>query len=291
MHRGALPWLCGAVALTAALFSPAASAASIQTCKGTAEHPGVLTGSYAGDVRVEGVCTVPAGPAEVHGTLTLRPGSAVIATFGMNNTHLTVDGNIRVQRGATLLLGCGPQDSPCADDPNPSSPTLTSVGMVRASIVSEAALGVVVHDSQIGGNVVQRGGGGGFRCDSLGIFKKVHSPTYSAYEDSTIAGSVSISDVHSCWLGITRTSVGKSVRLLDNHFPDPDAIEVISNHIGDDLACFGNTPHLWDSSEHFGQMGLYPRTPGPNTVEGKRLGQCELASPPTDSSPPGPGPF
>jgi hypothetical protein len=274
------------------LLSPGvASAASRDVCKGTAENPGVLAGFHAGDVLIKGVCAVPAGPAEVHGTLTLGDGSALAAAFGMNGSRLTVDGNVRVERGATLFLGCLPTSFPCLDDPNKGSPTLSSAPVVGGSIVAHGALGVIVHNAKIGGNVVQSGGGGGVRCDVIGIFKKAMSPVFSAYEDSAVAGGISIRDVHSCWLGITRTSVGKSVRILDNHYADPDAIEVISNHIADDLACFGNTPTLWDSSEHFGQPGLYPRTPGPNSVEGKRLGQCVLASPPTDSSPPGPGPF
>jgi hypothetical protein len=278
--------------MTVMLLSPGVSAAAARdVCKGTAEHPGALVGRHAGDVLIQGVCAVPAGPAEVRGTLTLGEGSALAANFGANGSRLTVDGSIRVERGATLFLGCEPGHATCLDDPNPASPTLSSAPIVAGNITSEGALGVIVHNAKIGGNVVQVGGGGGVRCDVIGIFKKAMSPVFSAYEDSTVAGGISIRDVHSCWLGITRTSVGKSVRILDNHFADPDAIEVISNHIRDDLACFGNTPTLWDSAENFGQPGLYPRTPGPNSVEGKRLGQCELASPPTDSSPPGPGPF
>ncbi len=282
------------------LLSPGvASAASTQVCQSTDGHPGVLAGNYSGDVLVKGLCVVNSGPVHIHGSLTLSEGSALAAIFALNvtngkaNSRLEVRGNIRVERGATLFLGCDPQSFPCKDDPNQMNPTLSSADRVGGSITEQQPLGVVVHNTTIGGSVVQVGGGGGLTCVPSGIFAtKAMSPVYSAYEDSTVAGSITIRDDHSCWLGITRTQVGGSVRLTDNHLADPDAIEILSNHIGDDLACFGNTQHLWDSSEaSFGQATLYPRTPGPNSVEGKRLGQCELASPPTDSSPPGPGPF
>ena len=286
--------------MAAMLLSPGvASAESTQVCKSTDGHPGVLAGNYSGDVRVQGVCVVNSGPVHIHGTLTLSEGSALAAIFALNvtngkaNSRLEVRGNIRVERGATLFLGCDPQSFACKDDPNHMNPTLSSADRVGGSITEQQPLGVVVHNTTIGGSVVEVGGGGGLTCVPSGIFAtKAMSPVYSAYEDSTVAGSITIRDDHSCWLGITRTQVGGSVRLTDNHLADPDAIEILSNHIADDLACFGNTPTLWDSSEaSFGQATLYPRTPGPNSVEGKRLGQCELASPATDGSPPGPGPF
>lgn len=290
--------LCGGAAMGAMLLSPGvATAASAQVCTGTFEKPGVLAGTYAGDVRVQGVCAVNSGPAHIRGTLTVSAGSAVAAIFALNvtngkaNSHLEVRGGIRVERGATLFLGCDPQSFPCKDDPSQMNPTLSSAARVGGSITENQPLGVIVHNAKIGGSVVQTGGGGGFSCDPSGVFVKIQQPVYSAYEDSTVAGSITIRDLHSCWLGITRTQVGGSVRLTDNHLADPDAIEILSNHVGDDLACFGNTPTLWDSSEASFGPNLYPRTPGPNSVEGKRLGQCELASPATDKSPRGPGPF
>ncbi len=286
--------------MAAMLLSPGvASAESTQTCKGTVESPGVLAGTYSGDVRIKGACVVNAGPAHVHGTLTLTEGSVLAAAFALNvtngkaNSHLEVRGGIRVERGATLLLGCDPRGFPCLDDPNSNAPTLSSADRVGGSITSQQPLGVVIHNITVGGNVVQVGGGGGVTCTPSGVFAtKFMQPVYSAYEDSTFDGSISISDVHSCWLGIASSSVKDSVRLNDNHLADPDAIEILSNHIGDDLACFDNTQHLWDSAEaSFGQTTLFPRASQPNSVEGKRLGQCVLASPATDGSPPGPGPF
>jgi hypothetical protein len=290
MRRRVLPWLCGAVAMSAALLSPAAASAASQTCKGTVEHPGVLAGTHAGDVRIEGVCFVNAGPAKVEGSLTLWDGAVLVATFGLHDSSLSVKGNIRVERGATAFLGCEPGHSTCLDDPNPNSPTLSSADHIGGNLTETQPLGVIVHDSTIGGSVTEVGGGGGFNCTPSGVFTVFKSPVFSAVEDSTVGGSLVVRDLHSCWLGVARVRVGGSMRFIDNHFADPDAIEILSNHVGDDLACFGNSM-VWDSVETSQTGATYPRAPQPNSVEGKRLGQCVLASPPTDSSPPGPGPF
>jgi hypothetical protein len=293
MGRKVLIGLGGTLAAAVIFVSPGlALGDSPYVCAGTGENPGVLVGHHAGNVLVHGVCAVPAGPAEVHGTLTLGENSALIAAFGANDSSLTVDGSIRVEPGATMLLGCDPQSFPCIDDPNQAEPTLSSAPKVGGNITSLSPLGVVVHNATIRGSVTETGGGGGVSCEPRGIFAAFMSPVYSAYEDSTVGGGISIFDLHSCWLGVTRTSIGKSLWVVDNHLADPDAIEILSNHIADDLGCFRNTQNVWNSAEaSFGQPGLWPRTPFPNTVLGARLGQCVLASPPTDGSPPGPGPF
>ncbi|MDQ6841472.1 MAG: hypothetical protein M3025_03485, partial [Actinomycetota bacterium] len=140
--------------MAAMLLSPGvASAASTQVCQGTFEHPGVLAGNYSGDVRVRGVCAVNSGPAHVRGTLTLSQGSALAAIFALNvtngqaNSHLEVRGGIRVERGATLFLGCDPQSFACKDDPNQANPTLSSAPRVGGSIIEHQALGVIVHNA------------------------------------------------------------------------------------------------------------------------------------------------
>jgi hypothetical protein len=284
--------LCGALASAAILVSPGLAADTpTAVCAGTFEHPGVLVGYHPGNVLVHGVCAVPAGPAEVHGTLTLGENSTLAAAFGANGSRLTVDGNIRVEPGATMFLGCDKQSSPCFDD-NQADPTLSSAPKVGGSITAWEPLGIIVHDATIRGSVTQTGGGGGVTCEPLGFFTNIGSPVFSAYDDSTVGGGITIRDVHSCYLGVARVNVGLSLRIIDNHLADPDAIEILSNHVGDDLACFLNTQNVWNSSEaSFGQPGLFPRTPQPNTVDGARLGQCVLASPLTEGGPPGPGPF
>jgi hypothetical protein len=273
----------------------AASGSETYVCSGTPSAPGILAGSYD-SVRVVGGCEVNAGPARVEDNLTVAPGGVLVAAFALNDTthtghsRLSVGGDLRVQAGGTLLLGCDPQTFACLDD-NPASPTLSSRSDVAGSLIANQPLGVVVHTTIIGGNVDQDGGGGGFTCTPSGIFMVFGSPVYSAYEDSWIHGNVSVSGLTSCWLGLAGDHVRGNVHMISNQLADPDAVEILYNHISGDLVCRANSA-VWDSAEAvFGQVPLYPRTPQPNTVHGDRVGQCVLASPATQGGPLGPGRF
>jgi hypothetical protein len=290
--------LLGAVALVltlllAAVGAPATSAAP-PACVGTPEAPGVLSGSYPSNVIVEGACAVNAGVAVVGGDLTLKPGAVLLAAFahddrtGAGSSRLVVHGDLRVQEGAALLLGCDPQSFACIDDPSQSNPTLSSHDLVYGNLVGRQPLGEVVHNTAIDGNVQELGGGGGLSCEPSGIFAAFHVPVYSAYEDSTVHGNLSVKGLVSCWLGIARVHVNGSLRLNGDQLADPDAIEILANHVAGNLACHEDS-QVWDSAEAGAE--LFPRTPGPNTVLGQRVGQCVLASPTTEGGPPGPGPF
>ena len=281
---------------TTAAHSMSASAGSLatHTCSGTPQSPGVLTGSFT-NVVVQGACEVNQGQANVLDKLTIDPGGVLLAAFALNDatgagtSGLSVADDIVIGAGGTLIMGCDPQSFPCLDDPNGQSPTLSSASHVGEDLIENAPLGVVVHNSTIGGNVQQVGGGGGTNCTPSGVFVSFGFPVFSAYEDSTIHGNVNISGVNSCWLGITRSKVGGSVRLSNNQLADPDAIEILSNAIEVNLVCLGNSM-VWDSSE-VTMNTLFPRTPHPNAVEGTRKGQCVLSSPTTPGGPLGPGPF
>ncbi len=277
--------------------SPAAASASDgYTCTGSPSSPGHLTGSH-GDVTVVGVCFVDQGAAIVRGDLKVLPNSGLAATFGLNdltgtgNSSLTVRGDVSVGSGGALLLGCVPNSFPCFDDPNPGSPTLSSAGNVGGSLAAVTADGVIVHNSTIGGDVKQRGGGAGLTCDPAGFFANFGSPAYSDYEDSTVRGSISISNMNGCWLGLARDNIGGDLSILNNKFADPDAIEILSDTIKGDLICRGNSM-VWDSADLSPTGDLWPRLPEPNTVRGERKGQCNtLANPSTQGGTPGPRPF
>jgi hypothetical protein len=278
----------------AASASVPAVASGAHVCSGSVTAPGVLAGSF-GNVVVSGACFVNSGPATVRGNLTLLNGSALIAAFALNDqtgrgsSHLTVDGNLQVDAGATLLLGCLPTSFACIDDPNQSSPTLSSHDKIVGNLDTDAPLGVVVHNTWVGGDVSEVGGGGGFNCTPTGVFAVFGSPVYSTFEDSTIEGNLRIENLTSCWLGTARVHLAGSFRLIDNQLADPDAIEIVENHIEGNLTCRGNTT-VWDSTEN-PVTGFYPRIPQPNQVEGTRSGQCVLSSPTTKHGKPGPGKF
>ena len=101
-------------------------------------------------------------------------------------------------------------------------------------------------------------GGAGVSCPT--------PPTsnFSAVEDDTVFGSVSIQGLTSCWLGVIRNRVNGNVVISNNRMADPDANEVVSNTIFGNLSCFNNRPHaqIGDSG---GSL---------NTVTGSKLGEC-----------------
>lgn len=278
-------------------------------CTGTLSAPGVLTGTYAGNVVVNGVCLVNQGAASISGNLTITQGSAVVSAFGLDdatgtgNSSLSVGKNVFVADGATLIMGCEPNFFSCLDDPAASTGgTLTSTGSIGGSLFGDEALAVVVHASTIGRDAVSWGGGYGNNCAtptsspsnsvSLQLWATVaNSAPYTDFEDTSIHGSETVASLTSCWLGTARVKIGRDLLMLKNTLNDPDAIEILSNTVDHNLVCFGNTS-VWDSAEaSFGQTTVYPRTAEPNTVGHHRLGQCVLASPATQGGTPGPGPF
>ena len=84
------------------------------SCHGTLNAPGLLSGTYSGDVTVSGFCIADGPPTLIRGDLRLATGSALNATFALNDvthvgaTSLTVKGYVRVGSGATLAMGCEP---------------------------------------------------------------------------------------------------------------------------------------------------------------------------------------
>jgi hypothetical protein len=297
--RRCLPFIvaAGLVLAIAGASAGANLTAGPHTCSGTLKAPGVLKGTFPHGVIVKGACEVNSGKAHVIETLTVTKGSVLGASFGAHNSSLTVTGDLVVDKGATVFLGCNTTEFPCADDPDPMHPTLTSHGSVSGSIIEHSALGVVVHNGAIGKDVTQTGGGGGLRCavPKSGIWAEIKSPVYSAYEDSSIGGDVTVSRLHTCFLSLARDKIKGSTTINSNDTKDPDAIEVLSNKINKNLSCKGNTHPsgepddslpIWDSADQPPTFALYPRTSEPNTVGGKRSGQCVKGSPIVADGPP-----
>ncbi len=271
---------------------PNAGATATHVCSGTFKAPGHLVGSF-GNVSVRGACAVDSGPAHVNGDLTVTPGSALVAAFAKNdhgsgNSSLSVDGDVMVQSGAAAVIGCDPQSSPCVDDPSQSHPTLSSHDTIGHNLISNEGLGVVVHNTAVGIDIIQTGGGGGFNCNPQGVFNLFKSPVFTTFEDMTVGGNIRIRGVNTCWGGIARVHVAGDVVVQSNKYADPDAIEILSNVIGGNLSCQNNSM-TWDNGDL--SNNLFPRQPEPNTVHGRRSGQCVLSSPNTAKDKPGPGAF
>ena len=269
-----------------------AGAATSHVCSGTAKAPGHLAGSFA-NVVVRGFCAVDSGVAHVNGDVTVTPNSALVAAFGTNHrgrggSSLSVDGDVMVQSGGAAVIGCDPSSSPCIDDPSQSHPTLSSHDTIGRNLISNGGLGVVVHNTAVGIDVVQTGGGGGLNCNPQGVFNLFQSPVFTTFEDMTVGGNIRIGDVNTCWGGIARVHVGGDVVLRNDKYADPDAIEVLANVIAGNLSCQGLSA-TWDSGDL--SNNLFPRQPEPNTVHGHRSGQCVLDSPTSAKDQPGPGLF
>ena len=271
----------------------AASPASASVCTGSSENPGVLAGTYSSNVVIDGICRVNAGAAVVKGNLTVSANAGLVAAYalddqtGKGSSSLTVDGSVKVETGASLIVGCEKEFFPCLDGKDLE---LSSRDKIGGNLTSKRALGVVVHQSTIGGSVKQTGGGGGDKCKVLGgAFVLADSEVFSAYEDSEIGGELRVTGLRSCWLGVARVHVERNVDLINDRLWEQNSIDILANTIKGNLDCQRNSG-AWDSGDE-GEESLYPRKPEPNTVEGRRMGQCVLASPETEGGQPGPGPF
>jgi hypothetical protein len=272
----------------AGIASAAAAGAPRFTCSGSVKQPGVLAGTYS-DVVVRGLCVVNSGAAHVQRDLVVTPGSALLAAYARDRTtrggssNLTVGGNLTVLRGGTLILGCEAAHFACIDDPNQKNPTLDSSSSVGGDLIAHHALGIVVHASTIGGNVVERGGGGGVSCTSTGIFAAFKSPVYSDYEDNWVGGNLTVAGLRSCWFGALRNNLRGNALVAANKLADPDAMEVVSNNVRRNLSCVRNSPAV--------QYGDSVGTP--NVVRRWATGQCGFTvlqpnPAPTKTTPAGP---
>ena len=256
------------------------------TCGGTVESPGLLAGTYNGNVTITGVCEVDGGAAVINGNLILATGSALNATFALNdvskgNSSLTVFGNLSVGSGAVLAMGCEPVASPCSDDPDAGDGgTLTGQDKVFGNVVAKQALTVIIHASTIDGSLTLNGGGGGTSCvvPGTGILAAIESPPFFDAEDNTIAGSLSITELSTCWMGALRNHVGGNVVDSNNTMGSSDADEVLANLVGGSLACFSNTPVV-----QYGDADS-----SPNQVRGAASGECAFNVTQPDPAPSGP---
>jgi hypothetical protein len=270
-HKGVPAAIAAAGTLVSMLaLGPATTAVAAPTwrthvCHGTSRHPGELTGLNL-DVIVRGLCLVRLGPVEVSRNIIVTRHSALIVAFGRRNSHVNVAGNIFVHKGGVLVLGCNPKSSPCFDDPHPKRPTLTSNSTVGGSIRSTDALGMVVHNTRIGQNVRDLGGGGRLNCKPRGVFAHFHSPVFTAWEDNRIGGNIRITGLHTCFVDAIRNRIGGSAAIGRNKAADPDAMEIVTNVVHGNLVCWRNTPKVQFGDSH----GL------PNRVGRRAVLECSF---------------
>lgn len=240
-----------------------AFAGAPETCSGTLQAPGVLTGAH-GSVVVTGACMAP-GSVTINGDLTLTDG-AVFAGFG-SSAHVT--GSVKVGKGAQLLLGWN------------ASPGALGPDVVDGNIVANQPLSLYLGNITVHGNVVSNGGGTASRFYNFPI------------KDNRIDGNLVIHGWTGGWWGVVANSVGGNVEVAGNTSvvipadegacqgtfpagcaaapgPDEDAGEVQSRvgtpqHISGNLICHGNTPAAHVNPGDGGAA---------NAVDGRKIGEC-----------------
>lgn len=244
----------GSAAMNVATAEAAPSGA---TCSGGNIAPGTYQ-----SLTITGVCFIPEGVVTVQGGLTLAPGSFLYAASPA--ATVTISGGAVVGSGATLIFGCAPSFG-C---------DITTNDRINGNVVGNAPLAMIFHGNTLNGNVSIRGGGGGATCDPNPLLTSIlgfPAPAFTAFEDNHINGGESISGLQSCWFGFARNHFNGSVSLVNNTLADPDAMEILANHIHGSLACSGNSPEPKNSAD---VEGSDQRIPEPNTVTGKESGQC-----------------
>jgi hypothetical protein len=264
------------VAIGFAVAKPGVAGAVVSpyVCDGLAGPATIPAGTYSSGLIVEGLCSVSAGSITVSGlaapgaTLEVTPNSALVAAF--NGDFVSVDGNLVVQTGGTLIMGCEDPAFTCIDNS-----TGSSGGFVTGNVTALYALGVIVHDSEILGNVSENHGGGGaagIACQSPGVFGFFGAPVYSDFEDNDIGGSLSVTNLTTCWSGVLRNEVGfdsaphvGGITFSGNHDGDPDGNEVLQNVVINSIVCKANIPAV-----QFGDSGADPN----HYFYGPAVGQC-----------------
>lgn len=255
-----------AVVLLAA-SNAAAWAAGDVTCSGGS----IASGIYS-SLKIAGTCTVDSGPVTVEHNLTVLPNATLIAVAGgvdgfgipVVSSDLTVGGNLDVQAGGVLTLGCESIFFTCPNDPAfPSGGpgTYATQHTVAGNLTADNALSLVIHHTNVFGNLSVRGGGGGLVCAFLPGRNVL---PYGDFENMTIGGDFSVTGWQSCWLGVFRVSVSHSLTLNGNTTLDPDGNETAHNTVIGNLNCSGNSPS--------NQMG--DSAAGLNMVLGNANGQC-----------------
>jgi hypothetical protein len=227
------------------------------TCAGGS----IAAGAYS-SLTITGFCTVDQGVVTVRHDVTVKPNAGLLAAFG-GGPALVVGGNLKVQKNGVLVLGCEPGAFACFNDPDQDVGTLSSKGTVFGNLDAHDALAVLVHDTTVGHNLSLNGGGGGVNCDGQDALQG--SPAYATFEDLSVGGNVDIHNWQSCWLGLFRTTVGKSVHFHNNVTADPDGNEIQTNVVSGNLDCHGDNPPA-QSGDSGGN---------PNIVLGHATGECK----------------
>jgi hypothetical protein len=219
------------------------------SCTGGAPGPGnaevIPAGTYDG-FTVSGICRTGPGTVTINGNLTIANGGILNDhASGAGTVHVT--GNVKVGKDAVLGLG----------NYNPVPPHTSAV--VDGNVVANDPMTLYLGGMTIHGNLVSNGGSGPGRNFPI--------------KDDTIDGNAIIQGWSGLWLGVIRTTVGGNLVVAKTSGTQTgegefegilDSTEVVSNTVGGNLICHGNSPaaQIGDSE---GEA---------NSVGGNAIGEC-----------------
>ncbi len=234
--------------------------------------PEALTGGTYSALVVNGVCDISVGKVIVTGNVTVVTGAALVATWALGDgatatsPNLMIQGDLTAASGSSLILGCDASSFPCYDDP-----TGTSTTKVEGTLTATDALGVILHETTVLGDLQMTGGGCGTVCTAspANVFYAIpggYGVVYSDIEDDTVGGDLSVTDLTTDWFGALRNTIGGSATFSDITTVDPDGNEIVHNYsVGGNLICEDDSPAV-----QFGDSGQSTATP----VGGYGTGQC-----------------
>lgn len=101
-------------------------------------------------------------------------------------------GNLEVQAGGLLNLGCEPIRDICVNDPDQVVGTYSTKHTIGGNLRVENALAVVIHHAAIGGDVSLLGGGGGVSSCGQSLPALLFTPPYGGIEDDVVGGDLKI---------------------------------------------------------------------------------------------------
>ncbi len=262
MRRAGISSVAVALAGLAMLVIPstiASAAPSVHnqhetTCSSGYVFPGIYT-----SLLVIGSCQLTdIGTVVVLGDLQV----GVDATFnGITNGRLVVYGDVQVDEGGTMDLGCNVRSFglPCV---------INTHDVVYQGVYAHNPLEMVWHSTTVHGNYEIRGSIDNTNCQQTDSFGQ---PDYFTFEDGSVTGNLHYIGLHTCWLGLFRTRVRHNVVVDDNRTNTTipgiagDSPELASNLIVGGLYCSGNIPPPTFGDSH-GR---------PNVALRGKFGQCE----------------
>ena len=242
--------------LSALAGSARATTTQATTRSGLTCASGTMAAGVYVSMTITGFCSLPPrGSVDVLGNFTVER-SAVFD--GATDADLDVRGNMVIGAGAIVAVGCDTVSvlSHCTDDTD---------DVISGNVVDNNGLAVIFNGYSVDGNVTMQGGGGGTSCKEV-TRDGFDLSAFSAFEDGWIDGSVNITDVKTCWLGLFRNGIGGNVTVTAVHTqrPAPSAPGIAGNVIAGSLSCTGNDPRPTLGTS----VGM------PSVAAGGAFGQC-----------------